>query len=50
MMFAHLPASYVAKNAAKPLWDRGLNDRKRHVVYVTGIVVGIFPGLYDLPD
>lgn len=48
MMFAHLPASYVAANVAKPLWDRDLSGRERQVVYVTGIAAGIFPDLDGL--
>lgn len=45
MMFAHLPASYVTTNMARPLWDRALSDRERRMVYLTGIAAGILPDL-----
>lgn len=48
MMFAHLPAAYVSMNVARPLWDRGLDERERRAVYVTGIAAGIFPDIDGL--
>lgn len=43
MMFAHLPSSYIAINLTESLWQRGLSERERRVVYVIGIAAGMFP-------